>query len=167
MPNLDPKIRALATWEDGFTEFPKGPLYWQPVDGGKRLECLARGSVNKKERNQKVCSIPVAFPEGEKEEKKEEKKEEESVATNGHAVESAAKADPPVATDGAAEAAAPETTPAAGEKPAEAPVVDSTQGIQNLSLRDADEKTGNGDAVVSEKTGETEAVPNGKPVAVS
>ncbi|PSR75516.1 CRAL/TRIO domain-containing protein [Coniella lustricola] len=64
MPNLDPKIRELATWENGYTEFPEGPVYWVPTDDGKRLECLARGSVNKVQRNDKVCSIPVAYPEG-------------------------------------------------------------------------------------------------------
>lgn len=62
MPNLDPKIRALAAWEAGFTAFPKGPVYWRPVDaGGKRLECVAVGSVDKQLRNVRVCTIPRAF----------------------------------------------------------------------------------------------------------
>lgn len=169
-PRLDPKIRSLATWEDGFVEFPKGPLYWVAVDGGKRLECLARGSVNRKVRNEKVCSIPVAFPEGESEHVEREKEEEQApVATNGHAVESAAApADGPAAQDGATEEnTAPETAPVVVEKnPDETPVVD-IQGVQNLSLRDPDEKMGNGDVSVSEKAGETDNVFNGKPVAVS
>ncbi|KAF3768076.1 CRAL/TRIO domain-containing protein, partial [Cryphonectria parasitica EP155] len=65
MPNLDPKIKELATWENGYTEFPKGPVYWVPIDGGKRLECIARGSVNKQQRNERVCTIPAAFADGE------------------------------------------------------------------------------------------------------
>ncbi|KAK7743280.1 hypothetical protein SLS53_004365 [Cytospora paraplurivora] len=61
MPNLDPKIRDLATWENGFDTFPKGPVYWKPIDGGKRLECVAVGSVEKQQRNIRVCTIPKAF----------------------------------------------------------------------------------------------------------
>lgn len=71
MPNLDPKIKALATWENGFTEFPKGPIYWVPVEGGKRMAALARGTVDKKERNTRVCTIPVAFAEEEEEDEEE------------------------------------------------------------------------------------------------
>lgn len=61
MPNLDPKIKELAAWENGCTEFSKGPIYWVPVEGGKRMEALARGTIDKKERNIRVCTIPVAF----------------------------------------------------------------------------------------------------------
>lgn len=60
MPNLDPKIKELAAWENGCTEFPKGPIYWVPVERGKRMEARARGTVDKKERNIRVCTIPVA-----------------------------------------------------------------------------------------------------------
>mgnify|MGYP002620511101 FL=1 len=62
-PNLDPNIREQITWENGYTDFPEGPAYWVPVDGGKRLACLAVGSKNGKERRERVCTIPVAFPE--------------------------------------------------------------------------------------------------------
>lgn len=65
-PNLDPKIRDAVTWENGHTEFPEGPAYWVPVDGGRRLACLAVGSKDGKERRETVCTIPVA---GFKEEK--------------------------------------------------------------------------------------------------
>jgi len=63
-PNLDPNIREKITWENGYTDFPEGPAYWVPVDGGKRLACLAVGSKNSKERRERVCTIPVAFAEG-------------------------------------------------------------------------------------------------------
>lgn len=159
-------------------------MYWVPIDGGKRMACLARGSVDKKERNEKVCSIPVAFPAGQQEEKEE--KEEEVVpvpvpvpvtaaaAANGKPVVPevtspmsetfvdapeaplVSPAVPEFATAAAAAAAADADTPLA-------------QDVQNLlSLRDADEKTGAADTAVAEKTaGPEAAVPNGKPVAAS
>ncbi|KAK3939020.1 CRAL-TRIO domain-containing protein [Diplogelasinospora grovesii] len=61
-PNLDPRIKELATWENGHTDFPPGPLYWRPIDDGKRAECVAMGSVNKVQRTERVCTIPRAFP---------------------------------------------------------------------------------------------------------
>jgi hypothetical protein len=59
-PNVDPKIKETLTWENGFTDFPEGPAYWVPVDGGKRLACYAVGSKGGQERRERVCSIPVA-----------------------------------------------------------------------------------------------------------
>lgn len=186
-PRLDPKIQELAAWEDGFTDFPRGPLYWVPIDDGKRLACLARGSVDKKERNERVCTIPVAFPEV-----PEEQSQEKEPIANGHAVEAAApiedkpeepvaavvateetaKAEQaPVVTDDVANAAIPEVTSGETEPSTDAPAAEAiteVQGVQNLSLREADEKFPNGDVeAVSEKAGETETVPNGKPVAAS
>lgn len=61
-PNLDPGINERLTWENGHTAFPEGPAYWEPVDGGSRLACVAVGSKDGKERRERVCTIPVAFP---------------------------------------------------------------------------------------------------------
>lgn len=63
-PNVDPRIRERLAWENGYTDFPDGPAYWVPVDGGRRLACLAVGSKNGKPRRERVCTIPVAFPPG-------------------------------------------------------------------------------------------------------
>ena len=65
-PNLDPVIRDRATWADGHRNFPGGPMYWRPTadSGGRELECLAVGSVDKVPRRMRVCTIPKAFPEG-------------------------------------------------------------------------------------------------------
>ncbi|POS69828.1 SEC14 cytosolic factor [Diaporthe helianthi] len=183
MPNLDPAICAAADWEGKQTTpaFPKGPAYWRPIDGGKRWECVAVGSVDKKERCERVCTIPVAFPGG----------GEGTAAVNGAAVPavttSEAKDAPAPAPAGstaaepaastldpaAAAAASPTTTtnPASpGDEefktPLGSPLVAATQ---ELSLQDG--KAPNGDAAVgvSEKVGEAgaEGVPNGKPVVVS
>ncbi|KAK3352430.1 CRAL-TRIO domain-containing protein [Lasiosphaeria hispida] len=61
-PNLDPYIKERATWENGHTEFPLGPLYWRPSDDGTKLECLAVGSIGQVQRNELVCTLPKAFP---------------------------------------------------------------------------------------------------------
>lgn len=178
-PNLDPVIRDAADWEGADTQnaaFPKGPAYWRPIDGGKRLECVAVGSVDKVERCVRVCTIPVPYPDG--------PEGQGATAANGAAVPavttSEAKeapalapaptpaAEPPVAAastlDPATAAATDPTSPADEEfkTPLSSPLVSATQ---ELSLQD--EKKLNGDAAVSEKVGEVEGVPNGKPVAAS
>lgn len=175
-PNLDPVIRDAADWEGEAKEnpaFPKGPAYWRPIDGGKRVECVAVGSVDKVERCVRVCTLPVAFPEG-----------ATVAAVNGAAVpavttteaKDAPAATPvapePAALDPAAAATATEdpVSPAEDEfkTPLGSPLVGATQELSLQDDRDAvDEKKLNGDAAVSEKVGETEAVPNGKPVAAS
>lgn len=184
-PNLDPVIRDAAEWEGAAKDnpaFPKGPAYWRPIDGGKRVECVAVGSVDKVERCVRVCTLPVAFPEGETE-----------AAANGAAIPAvttseakdapAAAPEPaaaaPVASEpaaldpaaaAAATAAADPVSPAEDEfkTPLGSPLVGATQELSLQDDRDAvDEKKLNGDAAVSEKVGETEAVPNGKPVVAS
>lgn len=190
MPNLDPVIRDTAEWEGAAKEspaFPKGPAYWRPIDGGKRLECVAVGSVDKVERCVRVCTIPVATPVGEA--AQAEGGAATAAAANGAAVPAVTTSEAAPAEDSAAPAAepvaaaAPEpsaldpaaaaTTTAATDPvspgdeefktPLGSPLVSATQ---ELSLQD--EKKPNGDAAaVSEKVGEAEAVPNGKPVVAS
>ena len=65
-PNLDPRIREAVAWENGHSDFPEGPMYWVPVDGGRRLACVAVGSQGGQDRRETVCTIPAA---GWKEEK--------------------------------------------------------------------------------------------------
>lgn len=146
MPNLDPKIKELATWENGFTEFPKGPLRWVSTEGGKKMEAFARGTVDKKERNTRVCTIPVAFSE------------EAAPAVEvlpGEAADTAVVAPPVEALAGeAADTAVVVDVPTdeefkdVPESPIKSPAIADIQGVQNLSL--------------SEKTAEVESVPNGK-----
>ncbi|KAL8377730.1 hypothetical protein RB595_008427 [Gaeumannomyces hyphopodioides] len=59
-PNLDPAIRAAASWEPGHDNFPKGPVYWKALDDD-RLECVAVGSVKQQERRVRVCTFPRSF----------------------------------------------------------------------------------------------------------
>lgn len=165
-------------WAEGFdAEFPDGPLYWVPIDGGKKLQCVARGTVGGKERRDIVGSIPVAVA---KEEQQPNGTAEEAIktaqapvvgepvvngvsdtttATNGDAVDKEA----PVETNGLAPPAAvqEEVASPASEKFVDAPsepLVSSPLDIKDLSLETTDEK----------KMVETaEAIPNGKPVAAA
>ncbi|KAL8403589.1 hypothetical protein RB594_008737 [Gaeumannomyces avenae] len=59
-PNLDPAIRAAASWEPGYDNFPKGPVYWKALDED-RLECVAVGSVKQQQRRARVCTFPRSF----------------------------------------------------------------------------------------------------------
>ena len=61
MPNLDPAIFAHATWENGHTAFPKGPLYWRPLLAEDKYECVAVGSEKQTERHERVCTIPKVY----------------------------------------------------------------------------------------------------------
>lgn len=186
-PNLDPHIKAVASWEKGHDNFPQGPLYWVPQEDGKRLACVARGSVEKKERNEIICTIPKAFAD--------EEANGEAVVANGKAVGPAegkleeAPADIPAAagtangeatapavTNGVKEVEVPQITSPATENFVDAPEaplaspnkaeIPDIQGVQNLSLNDAEEKNAEVAAAVvaAEKATEVGAVPNGKPV---
>ncbi|KAI2629544.1 CRAL/TRIO domain-containing protein [Hypoxylon sp. NC1633] len=61
-PAWDDEIMRVCQWENGYTTFPPGPLYWRQIDDGKRLECLAVGSSDGKERKDRVCTITRAYP---------------------------------------------------------------------------------------------------------
>ncbi|KAI1135021.1 CRAL/TRIO domain-containing protein [Hypoxylon sp. FL0543] len=61
-PAWDDEIKRICQWENGYTTFPPGPLYWRPIDDGKRLECVAVGSKDGKDRNERVCTITRAYP---------------------------------------------------------------------------------------------------------
>ncbi|KAK8090766.1 hypothetical protein PG994_000271, partial [Apiospora phragmitis] len=61
-PKFDDEVKRLMTWENGHTALPPRPMYWRPYDDGKRLELMAVGTKDKKQRNERVATIPVAFP---------------------------------------------------------------------------------------------------------
>ena len=105
-PSLDPAIRAVVTWENGFTDFPDGPVYWRPIDGD-RYECVAVGSVKQVDRLQRVCTMPKSY------------------VGQLAALPDAFAAPPP----GEANGQPPETAkPAVADQPAETPAV--TTGIE-------------------------------------
>jgi len=55
MPVLDPQLETVVTWENGYSNFPEGPLYW--VDEGDYVVLKAAGSVEHKDRHETVCKI--------------------------------------------------------------------------------------------------------------
>ncbi|KAI4864770.1 CRAL/TRIO domain-containing protein [Hypoxylon rubiginosum] len=61
-PAWDDEVERVCQWENGHTAFPPGPLYWQPIDEGKRLECIAVGSKGESDRRERVCTITRAYP---------------------------------------------------------------------------------------------------------
>lgn len=61
-PNLDPHIVEAMNWENGHKVFPPGPVLWRPIEGGKKLECVAVGYKDGSKREERVGTIPVAFP---------------------------------------------------------------------------------------------------------
>lgn len=61
-PAWDDEVERVCQWENGHTTFPPGPLYWQPIDDGKRLECLAVGSKGESDRRERVCTVTRAYP---------------------------------------------------------------------------------------------------------
>ena len=63
-PNLDPRIVDAITWENGHKAFPPGPVLWRPIEGGTKMECVAVGYKDGKQREERVATIPVAFPKG-------------------------------------------------------------------------------------------------------
>ncbi len=137
MPNLDPAIRDAAEWEDGYTAFPKGPVLWREIDGGRRLECIAVGTENQVDRLVTVCTLLRSFPDGHT--KDGPSVEEVEVAPN--APEAATPTGPTVTT-GVQDVAVPAVSTGA---PAEAALAE----VQNLTISDDAAK---GD--VSEKVAE-------------
>ncbi|KAL1874933.1 hypothetical protein VTK73DRAFT_10359 [Phialemonium thermophilum] len=144
MPNLDPVIRETATWENGHTEFPKGPVYWRPIDDGERLECIAVGTSGQKQRYERICTIPRRY-KGQfaeppvtgvlppvQQKTAPEKATETAGAPSVSVTNGVERTEVPAVSGDAARAADP--------------VVEGTQGVQNLSIKDAAEKSTQEDA---------------------
>lgn len=160
-PKLDATITDTVEWAAGYDgEFPTGPLYWVPVDGGKRLQCLARGTIGGKERKEVVASVPVlGFKEAEPEKHRDVAAAAAGVSTEAAPAKVEGEHLQPPAANGAAltEVASPmmEVFVDAPEEPlpSPSPAANMTVGVQHLTLG---EKNANG---------VEEAFPNGKVVA--
>ncbi|RYP57473.1 hypothetical protein DL769_009457 [Monosporascus sp. CRB-8-3] len=61
-PAFDDEINRICHFENGYETFPPGPMYWNTLDDGKRMECLAVGTKDGKDRRERVCTITKAFP---------------------------------------------------------------------------------------------------------
>ncbi|RYP27849.1 hypothetical protein DL767_007497 [Monosporascus sp. MG133] len=61
-PAFDDEINKICHFENGYETFPPGPLYWNTLDDGKRMECLAVGTKDGKDRRERVCTVTKAYP---------------------------------------------------------------------------------------------------------
>jgi hypothetical protein len=77
----DAEFQRIMTFENGHTEVPTGPVYLRPRDDG-RIDLLAVGSKDKKNRSEVFATIPKAVPV---------KKEAPSTATAATTVENEAE----------------------------------------------------------------------------
>lgn len=148
MPNLDPVIVETATWENGYTHFPKGPVYWRAMDDGKRLECVAVGSHDQKERLERVCTIPIVY--------KPQSAVPSEAAAEQSSQPSGNSATGPTVTTGVetGETPAVSTTTTNGTSTTD-PTVTDLPDVQNLAIKDPTEEKQSFD--VSEKTAQESA----------
>lgn len=61
-PAWDDEVKRICQFENGYTSLPQGPVYWRPIDDGKRVECIAVGTKNGTDRRERVCTITRAYP---------------------------------------------------------------------------------------------------------
>jgi hypothetical protein len=76
-PVLDPQLAKVLKWEGDRNGFPIGPMFWvnKGEKDGDEMEAIAVGSVEKVERNEKVCTVTKLLAE-----------KEDVIEMNGHAI---------------------------------------------------------------------------------
>ncbi|KAI0998807.1 hypothetical protein K3495_g9390 [Podosphaera aphanis] len=55
-PRLDPALQGLIKWENGWDDFPGGPIYW--VDNGDCFEAYRSAGASTSEIKEKICTMP-------------------------------------------------------------------------------------------------------------
>jgi len=177
-PNLDPAIRDRVTWENGFDDFPPGPLYWRPIEDD-RIECVAVGSVEGKDRLKRVCTMPKQLRAQEAgssvADAETRSVSPETVKMNGAAEATATAASVPLAE----QAITTISVENAGSEPkteqrganelrkseADETSVSGVQGVQNLALVDNVGSQKDTPETEAEKTDIKEAIPTAQTVA--
>jgi hypothetical protein len=62
MPVLDPHLSKVLKWEEGRSDFPRGPMFWK-TDGEEAIKAIAVGSTEGgKERREDVCVVKKELP---------------------------------------------------------------------------------------------------------
>ncbi|KAI0538063.1 CRAL-TRIO domain-containing protein [Xylaria digitata] len=147
-PAYDDEIKRIVKWENGYTNFPPGPCYWQPTEDGTRLECLAVGSKDGQERKERVCTVPKAFPpksDTATETPVENGEKEEASATTSEEAATEATAKEPLARPENAEASTLEST------------ADAVAGLVIIDTKDSTEQLSEKVASTVDVTTETKA----------
>ncbi|KAF9873101.1 sec14 cytosolic factor [Colletotrichum karsti] len=113
-PTVDPAWDGVVKWENGHSAFTGRPAVWRVTEDGTRVECFGIGSVNGKEQNELIASVPRTWPPA-----KAEK-------TNGSATEAVTEKDAAV-TEGT------QTEPVK--------VIEPAEDLSKLSISDTKEIT--------------------------
>ncbi|TAQ91596.1 hypothetical protein B7494_g109 [Chlorociboria aeruginascens] len=82
MPVLDPAMEHVLEWKGDRKDFPRGPMYWVEKKGEDKIEAIAVGHVDEKQRHETVCTIKTLPKETETE---TETEKEKSALLNGAA----------------------------------------------------------------------------------
>ena len=141
MPLLDPALSKVLKWEGEYTDFPKGPMYWTSTGETDKIEALAVGSIDEKQRKEKVCMVT----------REKELDIPAPIAINGHAESPKLELAPP-------------TLPSAMLEAPTVPVTPVTEKTDPLTREPELEKATEG--LMLEKKAET-AVPNGGAVGAN
>jgi hypothetical protein len=94
----DPAWDGVVQWENGYTQFPTGPLDWEDIEGqDDRIACMTLGSEEGgRLRRERVCTIPrmwrpsveeLPLSEADEEQTQVETRENGSAGVNGSAGE--------------------------------------------------------------------------------
>jgi hypothetical protein len=118
-PILDPALKEVTEFQGQHTDFPHGPMFWINGDEGKKA-AIAVGSVNEKERREKVATIYT------KNTQRDVMNLDDTAVTNGQP-----KASEKVPGTGSEFLAVPNATAAAASVPAEPTSQETSQGQEN------------------------------------
>lgn len=141
-PVLDPELAKVLKWEGERDGFPIGPMFWvnKGEKNGNEMEAIAVGSIEKVERNEKVCTVTKLLGQN-----------EDTIAMNGHATtgdltteKETQHPDTPTISEPNGTAASEEPVIQEGEvipasRPEPVSFVTANEGLNTLSLNEKSE----------------------------
>ena len=98
LATVDPAWEGRVEFQNGFNGFPSGPMRWEEIEGGEKLQCILLGSKDGVKLSKVVCTMPKTWipkrvtPEDEDEEEVVKESHGEEVVT-GASSEKTAKED--------------------------------------------------------------------------
>jgi hypothetical protein len=181
MPVLDPAYKDVLKFEGGGKDFPHGPMYWIHSKENSEMEALAVGTVNEKQRKEKVCTVKKLIGEAHLPVGAAQNGHAKGAETLGEDLKMAPTAAPSLVGDAETNPNVSVTAPAeearsegpvaveAGElvpvsRPEPVSFVTANDGLNTLSLNEKPAEVPNGTAAVGEKA--TVGTDGGAPVAV-
>ena len=61
-PVNDPAWQGVVDWQNGHQGFPTGPLFWEDIDGGERMQCVSLTNHGDQRNREVVCTMPKTWP---------------------------------------------------------------------------------------------------------